>query len=177
MCGVPGAGKSGLARRLGTSLHLPTIVRDDVKTGLATTRGTPAWEDGEARARLGQDGFDLFHQLIDLHLAAGCSLVAEAAWHWDVARDELVPRLADADAVVVHVVVDPALAASRYRQRFEAGRRHPAHHDKRFAPTMTEPGYPWARYLPPDDLSLPVITVDGGLDADLLTDETLSALP
>lgn len=176
VCGVPGAGKSTLARALGAALHLPVVVRDDLKTGLAATRGTPPWDDDAGRGRLGSDGFDLFHRLLDVHLDAGCGLVAEAAWHWGIARRELVPRLAGSDAVVVHVVLDPAAAAARYRGRHEAGLRHASHHDERFSAAMVEPGYDWARYLPPDDLGLPVITVDGSLDPGALLVQALRAL-
>lgn len=170
VCGVPGAGKTTLARGVGAALHLPVVVRDDLKTGVAATRPDIDWSDPEVRARVGGQAFDDFHRVIDAYLDAGSSVVAEAAWHWGVARERLAPRFARSCATIVHVTVDRAVAAARYRARFEAGERHPSHHDGAFADEMDADGYDWQRYLPPADLGMPIVTVDGNLPpADVLT--------
>jgi predicted kinase len=163
VCGGPGAGKTTLARGLGRALHLPVVVRDDVKTGIAHTWDEADWADPAVRARLGGKAFEDFHRIVDAHLDAGCALVAEAAWHWDRARRELAPRFARSRPILVHVEVEPAVAAARYRSRFEGGERHPAHLDGPFADEMDGDGYDWRRYVPPPDLPCPQVSVDGSL--------------
>ena len=145
VCGVPGAGKTTLARGLGAALHLPVVVRDDLKTGVAATRPEVDWSDPDVRARVGRQTFADFHRVIDAYLDAGSAVVVEAAWHWGFAREELVPRFARSCPTIVHVAVDRDLAAARYRARFEAGQRHPSHHDGAFADQMEGDGYDWRR--------------------------------
>jgi predicted kinase len=176
VCGVPAAGKTTLARGLGVALHLPVVVRDDVKTGYADTHPAVDWADPAVRAVHGAATFDVFHRIVDLHLDAGVGLVAEAAWHWAFAVDELAPRFARSHAVVVAVTVPHEESARRYRARFEAGERHPAHRDDAFAHQMDGPDYDWRRYLPPADLPCPQVAVDGTLPPDALLAATLAAL-
>lgn len=176
VCGVPGAGKTTLARGLGRALHLPVLVRDDLKTGVADTHPDLDWSDPEVRRTVGGRAFDDFHGLIGAYLDTGSALVAEAAWHWPFAGDRLSPLFARSRPTVVHVVVDRATAAARYRRRFEAGERHAVHQDGAFADAMDGPGYDERVYLPPADLPCPVVTVDGGLPADRVLATALAAL-
>jgi predicted kinase len=176
VCGVPGAGKTTLARGLGRALHLPVLVRDDLKTGIADTRPDLDWSDPEVRRTVGGRAFDDFYGLIGAYLDTGSALVAEAAWHWSLAGDRLAPLFARSRPTVVHVVVDRAASAARYRRRFEAGERHAAHQDGAFADAMDGPGYDDRVYLPPADLPCPVVTVDGGLPPDQVLAAALEAL-
>lgn len=176
VCGVPAAGKTTLARRLGRALHLPVLVRDDLKTGVADTFPDLDWSDPEVRRTVGGKAFDDFHTLIGAHLAAGSAVVAEAAWHWSFAGARLGPLLARSRATVVHVAVDPATSAARYRARAVTGERHAAHQDAAFADRMDGPGYDGQVYVPPADLPCPVVTVDGTLPPDALLATTLAAL-
>lgn len=176
VCGVPAAGKTTLARGLGRALHLPVLVRDDLKTGIADTYPTTDWTDPAVRAGLGGRIFDEFHGLIHAYLDTGSALVAEAAWHWSFARERLEPIFDRCDATLVAVRLDPALSAGRYRARFEAGERHSSHQDAAYADAMDGEGYDWRVYLPPPDLPCRQITVDGALPPDELLATTLDAL-
>jgi predicted kinase len=176
VCGVPAAGKTTLARGLGRALHLPVLVRDDLKTGVADTHPDLDWSDPEVRRTVGGRAFDDFHALIGAYLDTSSGLVAEAAWHWSFARERLGPLLARSRATVVHVALDPATSAARYRARFEAGERHTSHMDGAFAESMDGEGYDWRRYVPPDDLPCRQVTVDGSLPPDQVLAATLAAL-
>lgn len=176
VCGVPAAGKTTLARGLGRTLHLPVLVRDDVKTGIAHTWPDADWSDPAVRQELGGKAFDDFHGLIDAYLDATSSLVAEAARHWSFARARLAPIFQRSRATLVFVALDPATSAARYRARFEAGERHSSHHDGAFAEWMDGEGYDRGRYVPPADLPCPQVTVDGALPPDELLAATLAAL-
>jgi hypothetical protein len=102
--------------------------------------------------------------------------VAEAAWHWELAGAEMLPVIHRSLTTVVHVEVDPVVAAARYRARFEAGERHSSHVDGAFAAQMDGEGYDWRRYLPPADLPCRQIAVDGALPPEELLVATLAAL-
>jgi predicted kinase len=176
VCGVPGAGKTTLARSLGLALHLPVVVRDDLKTGIAHTWATADWADPAVRATLGGKAFGDFHRLLLAYLDTTSALVAEAAWNWERARPEILPVFDRSLTTLVHVEVDPAVAAARYRARFAAGERHSSHLDGAFAEEMDGPGYDRRRYLPPDDLPVRRVTVDGSLPPDQVLAATLAAI-
>lgn len=166
VCGVPAAGKTTLARGLGAALHLPVVIRDEVKTGYADTHPELDWTDPAVRREHGGRLFDAFHAIVDAHLDAGCGVVAEAAWHWEHATARLVPRMERSTCTLVTVEVPHAVSAARYRARFERGERHRSHHDAAFADEMDGPGFDGRRYLPPVDLPARRVTVDGTLAAD-----------
>lgn len=176
VCGIPAAGKTTLARGLGRALHLPVLVRDDLKTGLADTYPDLDWSDPEVRRHAGSRIFDDFHHVIGAILDAGSAVVAEAAWHWPIARTRLAPVIQRSRATVVSVRLDPAVSAARYRARFERGERHPSHQDAAYAAAMDGPSFDWGVYVPPADLPCPVVDVDGGLPPDDLLAATLTAL-
>ncbi len=173
---MPAAGKTTLAHGLGRALHLPVVIRDDIKTGIADTWVGTDWSDPAVRTRLSSKAFDEFHRLVHGHLDGGSGLVAEAAWHWEVAPRRLAPIFARCRPVVVHVAVDPALSAARYRARSTTGERHPAHQDERYADEMDQPGYDWRRYTPPRDLAARIVTVDGALAPEVVLATVLDAL-
>jgi len=173
---VPAAGKTTLARGLGRALHLPVLVRDDVKTGIAHTWPAADWADPAVRQDLGGKAFDDFHGLIGAYLDTTSSLVAEAAWHWSFAPERLAPIFERSQATLVYVALDPATSVARYRARFEAGERHSSHHDGAFADAMVGEGYDQGSYVPPADLPCAQVTVDGALAPDALLATTLAAL-
>jgi len=173
---MPAAGKTTLAQGLGRALHLPVLVRDDLKTGLADTFPDIDWSDPEVRRDVGGRCFDDFHLVIEAILDAGSAVVAEAAWHWPMARDRLAPLLDRSRATVVVVTLDPAVSAARYRARFERGERHPSHQDAMYAEAMDRGELDWDVYLPPDDLPCRRITVDGSQPPDVVLAAAVAAL-
>ena len=77
--GAPGTGKTFLARRLAEALPVVILEKDAIKETLFDTVGEG---DREWSRKLGGATFALLRMLVQSHLKAGQSVVAEAAfWH------------------------------------------------------------------------------------------------
>jgi len=113
--GLPASGKSTLAGPLSRALDLPLLAKDTVKEALWEALGPG---DAEWAARLGAASAEV---LLAVAIDAGAAVV-DHFFHRDrlTAWSRLPGRL-----VEVHCAVSPDLARARYQAR----RRHPAHHD------------------------------------------------
>ena len=103
--------------------------------------------------------FNLFFDSVQRLLAGGVSLVIEAAFHNEYARRNLEQMAGS--AALVHIAMNTPMDISlrRYRQRAEAGHRHPAHNDLRFATKMEDGGKDLGVYQLV--LPCPSLSVDG----------------
>jgi predicted kinase len=152
--GIPGAGKTTLARNLAETLHLPVLVRDTIKEGLHVTARS---EDPADVHRFAGVAFDLLFAVADQLVAAGVSVVVEAAFHRTFAAARFATLTRRADLVLVWCLADHNVALARYRAR--APERHPAHADEVSAARMDHPAFDWSVYDPPDG-PWPLLTVD-----------------
>jgi len=126
--GPPCAGKTTLARRLAASFALPLMTKDTIKEVLFETLGASdrAWS-----RRLGGASMELLYIYVESQLAAGRSCVVEGnfdttfatpAFRRMAARYLFLP-------IQVNCVADPAVLATRFRERALSGERHPGHQD------------------------------------------------
>jgi len=76
--GMPGSGKTTLARELGDALHLPVVSRDLIKTGMHVTVDS---RDPAEIKRFASAAFDLFFATVELLARGGASVIAEGAFH------------------------------------------------------------------------------------------------
>ena len=118
--GLPGAGKSTLARQLGSELGCPALIKDDLKESFADRLGAA---DTTVSRPLGALASDL---LWDLAALVDDLVVVESFWPGRRDRPYVVDGLARVGAraaVEVWCRVPFELAQSRYLAR----RRHPIH--------------------------------------------------
>ncbi len=120
--GPPGAGKSTLAQRLADRMSVPLLSLDVVKSSIAQAMvergpdGSIASVGEEIRARggpAGQRAFAATYAAADALLRAGASVILEKAWQRGRSERDLLPLLALAPAVQVHVTAPYAVAVER----------------------------------------------------------------
>ena len=165
MGGVPGSGKTTLARQIGDALHLPVVHRDLVKTGIHHAHGST---DPAEQKRFASAAFDAAFAATRTLIDAGSSVVLEAAFH----RAHSGPPIrAVAEGTRLRVVwtrCPAAVALDRYRARSVRGERHPAHDDPSVIAAMEAGDLDWGTYDPPGGLPVDlVVDTAEGLDPDL----------
>ncbi len=78
--GLPATGKTTLARRLATDLHLPLLAKDVIKETLFETLG---WSDRAWSRRLGAATMALLYKLLEEQLRAGRPCIVECNFYSD----------------------------------------------------------------------------------------------
>jgi predicted kinase len=144
--GPPAGGKSTVADDLAAALGLPLLTKDGIKETLFDVLGTG---DREWSRRLGEATWRVLFHVLEASLGAGCSLVAEGNFEADDAN----PRFAALPAfrglqVYCDAPVEELLA--RFRERSEAGDRHPGHREGAPAEQELEQSLVEGRWRPLD---------------------------
>ena len=138
------------------SLAWPMLSRDQIKSGVLSSRGTgtPAWGDP-----VGRETFELFHRAVGYLLSEGCSVIAEAALVRNVSEAEVEALLAVSDGCIVHCDVDPAVATARFEARATDLVRRASHPDDEIVAVMRAGAFDWSKYGPLA-VNAPVLVVD-----------------
>src|SRR5207245_930079 len=113
--GPPGSGKTRLAHAIAQALPCPAVCRDEIKEGMAHAQGRefqPAPGDPLTLRTL-----ELFFEVLQVLLAAGVSVVAEAAFQDHRWSPGLEPLSELAQLRIVHTTVDAAVARERVARR------------------------------------------------------------
>lgn len=116
--GIPGSGKTTLARPLAAALGLPLIAKDAIKEALFEDLGIG---DVEWSKRLGRASIRTVYALA----ADAGRAVLESSWNPEWSPPEL--RALGAPLIEVRCECPPEVAVARRRARL--GLRHPGHHD------------------------------------------------
>ena len=124
--GAPGTGKTYLARRLAEALPVVVLEKDAIKETLfdAVSEGDREWSK-----KLGNASFVLLRTLVESHLKAEQSVVAEAAFWSEYERPWLdrMKESYDFDTLELHCHADPEIVIDRFVRRAESDDRHSGH--------------------------------------------------
>lgn len=141
--GIPGAGKTTLAARLGDALPAPVLMKDAIKEGISLTEAAKATFGGPIAERT----FAALYACTEVLLQNGCTVVLEAAFHRDWFEKEMARFRPMADLRLLLCRTSRDLAASRHRERAERGdARRLAHPDEMVIGQMAEGSFPWEAY-------------------------------
>jgi len=129
VCGLPATGKSSLAEHLRDELGWPLFAKDHFKE-LLYDAVNPDEDDEATRAEStekSQESIAILYAIATEVLNAGVSCIIEANFRPHLARDDFAPLLRIAEGRQVHCTIPGDLVLERYRERSNAGERHPVH--------------------------------------------------
>jgi adenylate kinase family enzyme len=162
--GLPGSGKTTLARSLSRRMGLPLISKDVIKEAYSDVFGIAPKEGHARREWSSAHGAAASETMWALAADASSGALLESWWPRD--RMKLVEagltRAGIAHPMTVLCEVSPTLARDRFVQRVRDGRRHPIHGE---SPDPAEYERDWAGAEP---LSVgPVLRVDTSAKVDI----------
>ena len=126
--GMPGSGKTTLAKELGRRLWMPVISRDEIKEGYVNTFGVK-----HDQLPSDTDGFvsNFFFDTVCQYLTSKVSIIIEAAFQHQVWEPRM-PRILDLSLPLFIVCsIDEEIAAQRHLQRGLADPRREFYHENK----------------------------------------------
>jgi predicted kinase len=126
--GLPGTGKTEMARRIARELEWPLISKDGIKETLFDSLG---WSDRARSRELGRATYALIEYLQDVIMPSGVSFILESNFRAELAGKHLARRIAEHRYKVVQVLckAEGSALVERFRVRAASGERHKGHVD------------------------------------------------
>lgn len=125
------SGKTTLAKQISSELSLPLLAKDALlKEPMFDEFGTTSQDWSE---KIGRVSFKIMQTLMEQHLTAGYSFVAESTFKFEFDN----PTFTDWQekygfrAIQVVLQADPEILAERFVRRSVKGERHPGHVDEK----------------------------------------------
>jgi adenylate kinase family enzyme len=162
--GLPGAGKTTLARSLSRRMSLPLISKDIIKEAYSDVFGIAPQEGRARREWSNAHGAAASETMWALAAEAAGGAILESWWPRDRAHfvEAGLKRAGIDRAMTVLCEVSPAVARDRFVRRARDGLRHPIHGD---TPDPADYDRDWSGVEP---FSVgPVLRVDTSADVDI----------
>lgn len=121
--GMPGSGKTALAKKFAAKLKLPLVSKDDIKVMLFDVYG---WKDREWSKLAGQASYEIMDYFIVEQLRAGHSLIVESPFNPEFANTKF-RKWQEAYSVCymqVYCYADADVIRQRFRERAASDSRH-----------------------------------------------------
>jgi predicted kinase len=126
--GLPCTGKTVLGKQLAAHFSLPYLYKDGIKESLFDSLG---WSDRDWSKRVGVAAYSLLFYFAEALLEARQSFILESNFSLDRdgSRLQKLQENFKFRAIEIQCVAKGEVIVERYRQRWEAGTRHPGHVD------------------------------------------------
>lgn len=126
--GMPGSGKTTVARFLDSNLSLPVIEKDKIKEILFDRLG---WGEREWSKKLGIATYDLMDYFIEQQLSSGYSIIIEGNFkpEYDSLKFQKWKKLYNCNIIQILCYADNDILYDRFMSRANSGERHPGHSD------------------------------------------------
>jgi predicted kinase len=127
--GPPGVGKSTLAKSLCERYKLVFLQKDGLKESLFDSLG---YSDREWSKKLGIASYRLMSMMLESMLSANANVLIESNFkpQFDNPIFKEIQKRHSFDSIQIHCHADHELVIARFRQRVDAGARHPGHADQ-----------------------------------------------
>jgi predicted kinase len=124
--GLPGTGKTTIAKALAEQLRLPGFRKDELKEILFDVLG---WSDKDWSEALDGACYELLWRTCEAELGAGRTCLIESNFEREphAARIRDLLRRHGATAIELHCRTERHVLAERFKERVEHGDRHPGH--------------------------------------------------
>ena len=130
VCGLPATGKTTIATELRDLLGWPLFAKDAIKELLFDSSGlAPEEATRQVSTRFGRQAIALLLDISREVIKSGGSCIVEANFLPNLAHQDLQPLAAFAQLRQVHCTIPDDLVIERYKERSQAGERHPIHAD------------------------------------------------
>jgi predicted kinase len=127
--GLPGTGKTSIAKKISLKLKMPLIMKDGIKEFLFDTLGIG---DREWSTMIGKLSYKYLYDLTDFMLSDGQSIIIENAFEKQFSKpnlEEIIGKY-DIDKIFeIYCFSDQETRRKRYKERNESGKRHKGHVD------------------------------------------------
>ncbi len=125
--GPPATGKTTIGQRIAAELSWPFLYKDGIKEILFDTVG---YSDREWSKKLSDTTYELLFYCLETHLQGRHSLIIEGNFRAEhSARFGILKARYGFEPFQLQCYAEGTVLYDRYRQRWEAGQRHPGHVD------------------------------------------------
>lgn len=128
IAGLPGSGKTTLAKQIGTKFSLPVFHKDAIKETLFDALG---YSDRAWSKKLGKASMDILYHLLEQHLKTKSPCILETNFkpELDNPRIQALHTTYPFRALQLLCYTDGAVLYERFKYRACFGNRHPGHAD------------------------------------------------
>ncbi|NWJ44282.1 MAG: hypothetical protein HXX08_00240 [Chloroflexi bacterium] len=126
--GPPASGKTNLALKIAEHFTLPYFNKDSIKEILFDKLG---WSDIAWSRKLNLASMEILYQIAGAQLVAKCNHILECNFkpEFDTSRFLDLQKQYDCKYIQIQCIADGVVLLERFRQRAQAGIRHPGHVD------------------------------------------------